>query len=92
VLPIIGSALRAAADRVALCPTYRFTFILCWEILYNTGFILYGLLGLQLWEAWELMGAKVGEADCSLSHIVPIFLSCPKLILTFLPLGSSTFL
>lgn len=32
-------------------------------------FIPYALQGLQLWEAWELVGAKVGAADCSLSHI-----------------------
>lgn len=41
------------------------------------GFILYVLQGLQLWEAWELVGA----ADHSLSHIRACisFLSKPNL-------------
>lgn len=36
-------------------------------------FILYVLQGLQLREAWELVGAKVGAADCSRSHVMRLY-------------------
>lgn len=60
-----------------LCPKY-FTLILFWEITYNHGFILHVLQGLQLQEAREPVGMKVGAADCSLSHVCACISSLSK--------------